>query len=265
MDKVYAYADLPRTGLCNMLNVWARAYLWAKDNNVKLIAPNWVKCSRLGPWLRGEQDKRYYFGQFTNCGYVKGFEKLCVLTIKNKLHEGIEITDKTKGVVHFLGQKNDILDFYWRSEELVCELTRIASKDIISRLNQLPAKYIAVHIRRGDFKSIGLTLADGYYLRAIACAIERLSDVPILVFSDAKPEELAFLTKSKEFAANIRIMPPSPALHDVLSLTRSSVLVGTNGSSFSEWAAFLGRMPTIWSKDARKIDCRKFDEQILYV
>lgn len=265
MDKIYAFADLPRTGLCNMLNVWARAFLWSKKNDVKLIAPNWVKCSRLGPWLRGERDKRYYFGQFTNDGYVRGLEKLCALTFKKRLSEDVEITESSHGIVCFSGQRDDILDFCDYSKELYLELKRIASKNIIDRLNQLPDKYIAVHIRRGDFKSIGLTLSDEYYLRAIAKAAETLSTVPILVFSDAKPDELSFLTNNCEFASKIILMPPAPALHDVLSLAHSSALVGTNGSSFSEWAAFLGRMPTFWSKDARKVDCRKCDQQMFYI
>ena len=42
MSGKYVYADLPRTGLCNMLFPWARAELYARDNAVKMIAPKWA-------------------------------------------------------------------------------------------------------------------------------------------------------------------------------------------------------------------------------
>ena len=265
MDKIYAFADLPRTGLCNMLNVWARAFLWSKDNNVKLIAPNWVKIARLGPWLRGERDKRYYCGQITNKGYVQGIEKFLALSMKIKIDEGVEINESTRGVVRFSGQKNNILDFYNRGYELHSELRRIAFRGIIENVNKLPKEYIGVHIRRGDFRSIGLTLPDDYYLRAISIATKNIGSVPVLVFSDAAPKELSFLKESRTIGDRVHIMGSAPALQDVLSLSRSSALVGTNGSSFSEWAAFLGAMPTYWSEKACPVDDRKCGTYIMRV
>jgi hypothetical protein len=98
-------------------------------------------------------------------------------------------------------------------------------------------------------------MTHSYYLRGIEEAKSIAgSDVPILVFSDARPEELAFLSKCE----GVTIMGPAPAIHDVLALSRASVLVGTNHSSFSEWAVFLGGMKSVWSKDGRR-PCELFD------
>ena len=240
--KKYAYAVLPRTGFCNMLNPWARAFLWARDNGAKMIAPNWVKIVRLGPWLRGERHKRYYAGMITNDGYVKGFAKWRLLHFQ-------------KGEVEFFeGQGRDLLDVADEHQALKAELTRIASPAILARLEVLPRDYIAVHIRRGDFKSIGRTLPVSYYIAAIRLAVEKVGDLPILVFSDAPVEELGFLRDVGTAYERIRIMPKAPALHDVLALSRARFLVCTNGSSFSEWSAFLGRMPTVWTTNAFPIN-----------
>lgn len=253
MKMKYAYAELPRTGFCNMLNPWARAFLWARDNGAKMIAPNWVKLGRLGPWLRGERHKRYYANMLTNAGYVNGFEKWCALHLRKN---EVEV---------FMGQGRDLLDVADEHQALKAELTRIAAPAILARLESLPEAYIAVHIRRGDFKAIGRTLPESYYVTAIRLAVEKAGPLPILVFSDAAPAELDFLREVGEAYERIRIMPKAPALHDVLALSRARFLVCTNGSSFSEWSAFLGRMPTVWSTNAFPIDPRKVSEEMYLI
>lgn len=257
MGKLYAYADLPRTGLCNMLNVWARAFLWAKDHGAEMIAPQWVKVFRIGPWIRGERDKRMYINQFGNYGYIKGVKRWKLLHLRKHLLEHYSETAKT-GIVVFSGQKHNLLDICSRRDDLRKELFAQAVPSICNRLRCLPDRFIAVHIRRGDFRSIGRTLPESYYIRGIRMAAEQTTRVPILVFSDAATDELRFLKEiGHDLYSRINIMDPAPALHDVLALSKASVFVCTNGSSFSEWAAFLGGMPTFWSGSAYPIDERK--------
>ena len=57
--KTLVYPQLPKAGLGNRLLVWARAILFAQMNDIPVIEPNWSNFS-LGPYLRGESDKRYY-------------------------------------------------------------------------------------------------------------------------------------------------------------------------------------------------------------
>ncbi|MDP5015756.1 MAG: hypothetical protein NWQ43_00310, partial [Dolichospermum sp.] len=59
---------MPRSGLGNMLLVWARAILFAEFNGLPVLSPNWNEV-RIGPWLRGERTKRYYGNLFINKGY----------------------------------------------------------------------------------------------------------------------------------------------------------------------------------------------------
>lgn len=254
MNKLYAYAELPRAGLCNMLNVWARAFLWAKDNGAQMIEPQWVQLNRIGPILRGERDKRFYFGMFQS-DYVSGLRKWFLLAFR-------------KRAIHFEeGQRKDLLDFANRSVELREELFRIAAPDIQRRMKDIPESFIAVHIRRGDFKGIGQMLPGDYYVRALTLTMQRLPNVPVLVFSDGTVEELSFLKGLGKAYESLRFMPKAPALHDVLALSKATLLVGTNGSSFSEWSAFIGGMPTYWSGDEHvfQVDRRKFSSEVVFV
>lgn len=250
--KLYAYADVGRTGLCNMLFPWARAVLYAKKMNCRVIAPRWTKIMRIGPWLRGERDKRYYNGLFTNEGYVKGVGRAYafIRMLGQKYYESSPaICDLKKGIVIFRGLGNYFMDFADEAAFLREELLKIVSKRIAAKLDELPRKFIGVHVRCGDFVSTGQSMPSEYYLKGIEIAKSIVgAQHPVLVFSDAKGSELSFLSD----CAGVRLMPAAPAIHDVLALSRASVLVGTNHSSFSEWAVFLGGMKSVWSKDGRR-------------
>ena len=131
--------------------------------------------------------------------------------------------------------------------------------NILKALDGLPAKFIGVHVRTGDFVSTGQNMSLDYYLRGIEAARRLVKEpMPVLIFSDAKQGQLNCLMQSAE----VKIMPPAPAIHDVLALSRSSVLVGTNHSSFSEWAVFLGGMKSVWSRDGRP-PCELFDSVLV--
>ena len=264
-SHLYVYASLPRTGLCNMLNVWARAYLWAKDHNAKLLAPNWSKFFRLGPLLRGEKDKRFYIKQFLNRGYVKGLKRLSLLCFLKHIPESSSGAT-SRGIVIFSGQGRDLLDVCERREELKAELLAQASREIRRRLGQLPNDFMAVHIRKGDFKRINRTLPESYYVRGIKLACEWNPTLPVLVFSDAVKNELSFLNEvGSDLIKRLVIMKSAPALFDLLALSKAKVLICTNGSSFSEWAACLGSMCTIWSKVGFPLDDRKMAGKIIKI
>lgn len=240
---MYAYPIVEKTGLCNMFYPWARAVVWARENESRVIAPNWVQFGRVGVWLRHERDKRTYLRQFSNAGYVSGLKKWWLL----KTHTRSSERDASRsGIVIFKGRE----EFGWmepvKNERifLTCELERIVNPKIIFKLSELPREYIAVHIRKGDFKLGDEQQPDTYYLSAIAQARKDVGDKPILVFSDGDDKDLEFLRHEK-----VRIMRGNPAVYDVLALSRSTVLVGTNHSTFSYWGAFLGRdKVSYWSR-----------------
>lgn len=232
----YAYPCVGTTGLCNMFYPWARAVVWARDNGACVIAPNWVQFGRLGVWLRRERDKRTYWRQFTDAGYVTGLRKRWILLMQKE------------SITMFSGRE----EWGWmepvKAERrfLTKELERIVNPDILNHLKQLPLNYIGVHIRKGDFHYGDELQPDEYYLAAIRQARqEHGEELPVLVFSDAEEGELAFLGALPDVVR----MPPAPAVHDVLALSRATVMVGTNHSTFSYWGAFLGRdKVSYWSK-----------------
>lgn len=232
----YVYADVGRTGLGNMLFSWARAVVFAREHGCKILAPDWVKINRIGPWIRGERDKRYYFGAFTNSGYVSGLKKFWLLAFKRTQVKTVR------------GLGNYFADIAGERDYIKQELVKIVNSHILADVANMPKKFIGVHVRRGDFASTGQSLQADYYLRGIEKARTVIgATVPVCVFSDAAPWELEFLKSVK----NLVIMPKAPAIQDILSLSKAEIIVGTNHSSFSEWAVFLGGASAIWSKDAR--------------
>ena len=242
MTNLYAYPDVERRGLCNMLFPWARAVLFARDHNCKVIAPSWVKINRIGPILRQERDKRFYVGQFTNDGYIKGMTKWWLLATRKCISEEAgDLPDS--GVIVFTELRNYFSDLCGESLFLKNELLRITSAEILKSLGNLPQEFVGVHIRKGDFARMGWLRPANYYIRAIERAKELVGKtLPVLVFSDAKERELDYLNG----LSMLRFMPSASALHDMLALSKSSVMVGTNNSTFSEWAAFLGGMKSLW-------------------
>lgn len=252
MKIPYVYPKVGRTGLCNMFYPWARAVVWARDNGARVIAPDWIQFGRIGVWRRWERDKRTYLGQFSNAGYITGVRKWWLLHTHDIVAEASIYshtpTHSNNCIVEFQGRE----EWGWmepvkhEAEFLRKELERIVNPRIIARLSKLPEKFIAVHIRRGDFHYGDEVLSDEYYLKAIEAAKRDIGEsVDILVFSDARTEELSFLKGMK----NVKVMPKAPAIHDVLALTRASAIVGTNHSTFSYWGTFLScGKPSYWSR-----------------
>lgn len=233
---LYAYPQVTSTGLCNMFYPWARAVVWARDNAGAVIAPNWVQFGRLGVWVRHEKDKRTYFRQFTNAGYVTGLRKWWLL----KCHaDQIRIFSGRDewGWMEPVKRERDFL---------TDELERIVNPSVLKALECLPRDFIGVHIRKGDFHYGDELQPDDYYLRAIRMALkENGTHLPVLVFSDGRDSELDFLSE----IPNLWRMPQAMAVQDVLALSRAKAMVGTNHSTFSYWGAFLGRRKvSYWSK-----------------
>lgn len=248
---LYAYPVVGRTGLGNMLITWARAVVFAKENNARLIAPAWTNFFRLGPILRMEKDKRLYMGQFTNSEYITGFRRLVYLACHKRIKER-DYNGQSNGVVYFAGHEEGMRLVQQYRDVIARELYRISNPIYQKSLAALPERFVGVHVRIGDFSKVGFALDNDFYIRAIQIAIERMGgDVPVLVFSDARQEQLKYLT---DRFPSLRIMPNAPALQDMLTLSKSSILVGTNRSTFSAWAAVLGGMQSLWDKNGNPPD-----------
>lgn len=231
----YAYPDLARRGLGNMLFTWAQAVAYCHRTGARMIAPRWASLMRIGPWLRGERYKRYYGRNFTNKGYVWGWRRWLGNVMVFRGMDGF--------FDPFLTEQGIVRDELWRivNPRLVEDIRRMENE----------GPFIGVHIRRGDFKAAGLCTADEWYLQAIRAALEMYGrkNALIRVFSDGYPEEVAFIARAFP-EVRVVIMPKAPAIQDVLSLSKAEIAVCSPRSTFSMWAVFLGQMPSVWSKDS---------------
>ena len=255
--RVYACPLTGRTGLSNMLFPWARAEVFSRRHRAEVLAPHWTKLMRLGPWLRGERDKRYYWAQFSNNGYISGLQKWLIIQRSSVIAED-NFSDTASGrhnsvVVTFRGMEGFFDSLLGEQVYLKERLLTIAAPAVRRQLAVFrPAPFIGVHVRRSDFRQAGWAVDDQWYLLAVseALAVAKAAGherIDIRIFSDAPLEELSFIARAFE---NVTIMEPAPALVDLLRLSLSNWLVGTSNSTFSMWAAFLGGMPSCWHATA---------------
>lgn len=234
----YAYPKLERTGLGNMLFPWAQAVVYCQHTHARMIAPKWVHLCRIGTWIRKERDKRFYLKQFSGSNYVSGAKRWLLLYFcRNRVR-------------FFSGMKGFFDSFITEHNVVYNELMRIVNQTIKNKVEKIAkdCPYIAVHVRRGDFKTVGISTDDAWYLRAIKIAVsDKVAQGvnTIRVFSDARPGELKFIAEAFP-EKEVIVMPNAPAIEDILLLSKAKIVVCTPRSTFSMWSVFLGQQPSIW-------------------
>jgi hypothetical protein len=261
-SKLYFYPQLPRAGLGNMLFPWARAELAAARHGVPMLAPQWT-LPRIGPWLRGERDKRHYLNLFHSKGYVRGPARWWLLATARRITEEEFARDPNghmaaprRGplLVVFQGYDTLFRDLIGQHRFLHQRIVDILNPRLHAAVSEGSHEpFIGVHIRRGDFQVLApgqrippgqwnWQIGDDWYLGRIHAVREILgSTFPVRIFSDARPEQL----EAFRALPYVRIMEPQPAIVDILRLAASRVLIAS-GSTFSMWASFLGGPPTLW-------------------
>jgi hypothetical protein len=123
---------------------------------------------------------------------------------------------------------------------------------------QLPAEFVAVHVRRGDFlKLAGLRrdydqLMTSYYPRALEVASQEVDPAaPIFVVSDEPAAALADLaSRLGHLARRLHISPTKGIWQDLALMSRATRLVASN-STFGWWSARANRaervlLPRSW-------------------
>ncbi len=262
MSALYAFPNLDRSGLGNLLITWARAEAFAGVHGARVLAPRWSQ-PKIGPLLRGEKDKRYYVGLFDNSGYLQGPRRYGVLLGGKRIDETeieprIRLEEEQQRslrplVVEFRGMEGLFAPLLPQREWIVGRLRQILHPRLKPKLERTVPDHIAVHVRRGDFIQLpagqaaprgawNYRIADEWY---VAC-IQNIRncpgfDLPAIIYSDGKPDELADILRLER----TELALPNPSIVDIFSLARGKVLVAS-GSTFSMWASFIGQMPTLW-------------------
>lgn len=262
------YPKLPRTGLGNMLFVWANAVLFAEINNFPVVAPNWdASMFRLGPYLRGELYKRFYGKLFSSKNYVSRLNYLFANFRKDRrIYYNPSISKLELSQLEVADCYIFIFDKMLRYGDCFIDLKEYQSfikqkliasirSSVYEVIANNPAPEIGIHVRLSDFRKLktgeDFTNPDSAFIRTpihwyinVISTIRKVAgyDVPATIFSDGYDSELSELLKLPQVSRS----PFASALSDMLTLSRSKLLITSSGSTFSYWASYLGQCPTIW-------------------
>lgn len=222
-------------GMGNLLFIYARALIYARKYQLTLIAPTWGSF-KMGPLLRAEKDKRFYLNIFHSSG-IYGLKKLFLLLTHSRQLEN-EYSGRqefTKSVLVVSGLRNYFDDYIQENEFIKSNILRICKRAILRSYEEYNPKTIAVHIRLGDYPSKNRISMD-WYQEKINLLRSLGYDYPVVIFSDGKDSELMPVLTLPHTS---RAKRPN-ALADILRMSKAEILIGSD-STFSAWAAFLGR------------------------
>jgi hypothetical protein len=249
---LYAMPVLGRFGLAHGLLAWARCRLWCEEHGARMLAPNWFTL-RLGPYLRGERDKRNYWLLFHAGRAVAGPRRLMLLARARAIDVGPEWPSapepEARPVLlrfHNALVANEVKSFdqvrgrgAWLRQELLA-ITRRRFHPAVAR-----APHLAIHVRLGDFSRPPADTPEGatntrlpmdWYvdrLQAVRQVIGR--EAPAVVFSDGEDAELAALLA----LPGVVRAPRQASVTDLLQMGQAACVI-SSGSGFSLWGAFLG-------------------------
>ncbi len=249
-------------GIGNGLYNYFHAFVLAKKHDGKLINPPWPTL-KVGPILRGERSKRFYWGIFKpSLQDISGIQKILLLINKwmsrNEIflgdNQNIKVKKGALNIVSFRDFKFTFDGLYEYRNDIRSRFIEIIRENYQDKISWGKGNYIAVHIRLGDFKvvedlslikkgAVNTRIPFPWYSNIIDALSKSYPDMPVRIFSDGKESDLAPLLNKN----NLEIYRGSTDLDDLLTMSGASILVGSR-STFSYWAAFLGNMPSIWLK-----------------
>jgi hypothetical protein len=262
--RFFIQPQLPRAGLGNMLLVWARAVLFAELNSLPVLAPNWQQF-RIGPYLRGERDRRDYWFLFHRRNYLSIWNETFATCSMPERHYNphpisIDLSAFQKDRLNHLFIFNSVPHWsdyfeYLRDFQPLIQQKLLGDirSSVLKKIEKLPRPQIGIHLRMSDFKIIqnreefsklgSVRTPIDWFIQVLNCIRSQVGyDVPATIFSDGHDHELEDLLRLPA----IYRPPSNHALSDLLTLSKSRVLIASSGSTFSGWASYLGQCPTIW-------------------
>lgn len=239
-------------GLGNGFFAYFHAATLARLVGGKVVSPPWVslKPARI---LRGRFGDRAYFDVARALqDEVSGFPKLCALTRPRCFVNAADAApDLRPGYLNVLSCRPFVFGRLRQDRELVRRRLLALTRSDAPANGWGGGGYIALHVRLGDFgpEMSASDVAEGrtnrrlpfsWYLEALDRVRIKYPHMPVYVVSDGADDELAPLIQ-----AGVTPLRSGSDIADLLALAGSSVLIGSN-STFSQWGAFLGDMPSVW-------------------
>lgn len=224
-----------------MLLIWSRAKVFSHLNGLPLVTSSWWGI-RPGAWLRNEKQKRLYWGYFKESPvwqrlYMQMITRFLPVfsepeIVQTKLYERPAVYRFSNPI-----SRNELFGSIKQHRDWIKkELYMLLQPKLAQKIDSLETPDIAVHIRRGDFKQGSTITPTDFFIRCIRFVrTETGRDMGVTIYTDALPEEIADVLQLE----NVRLARRKPDILDILEMSRSKVLVLSQTSTFSYWAAFL--------------------------
>ncbi len=241
-------------GLGNLLLIYFRAWLAAREHGYAFIWPTWPSF-KPGAIIRREKDKRFYADLFRNrSAYTDGLKKQRLIRQRGAVRvteRDFDFSRVSDGqVILYSYFHMGFQDLVPHADEIREEIVRNLSRKSARGLEGDMSRCVNIHVRLGDFGKNqtalnagknNMRIGIGWYAATVRKLKAILGDgITFNVFSDGTDEELAEL-----LAINgVRRVFYGNSLADILALSRAPLMIAS-GSSFSLWARFLGQCSSI--------------------
>jgi hypothetical protein len=264
--KSIVYVKFPKAGLGNLLLVWSRARVFAHINHLPMVTTPWWGI-RWGVWFRNEKKKRLYWGYFKEnniCQQLMCELRLIIgqviiepsLTSKKRIHKDNNTVFLFQNII----TSNDLFAGLREHRQFLAKeiIDLLLPKQKI-KLDQYPNPVISVHIRRGDFKISNSITPISFFIKAIRAIRKALKEeLLVTIFTDANLQELDEILNEP----NVSISESKSDILDILLMSRSKIIVLSQSSTFSYWAAFLSEALVVmsdndWQSKFRHADSNK--------
>lgn len=223
-----------------------------------MLSPAWIQI-QIGPLLRRESDLRFYLNLFKKKPEdIGAIRRTWLQVVSRKISEPqdfklLPIKDGSRNTVIVF---SDTQDYFQRlngwDQFLLREIQSITKDRWLKEADSISKVPIGIHVRRGDFSepksdeefyvSGSLRTPLSWFIKSLKIIRDVLGfPARAFVVSESGEKELRDLLSLKDTI----LFRTGSAISDLLFLSKAKILIGSGGSTFSAWAAFLGQMPTI--------------------
>ncbi len=243
-----------------MLLVWAKAIVFGRLNHLEVVSSSWWGL-RWGALLRGERKKRLYRHYFIETDWkARAWYKMRQrfspvifdppvekILPHSRRHGQVFVFQKVINDIDLFGSIRNHRAFV--KQQIIEQLHPERRKELASYKRPL----VAMHIRRGDFKLGNQETPLSYFINAIRIIRESSQTaLPVTIFSDASKEELQAINELPDIVFH----ESKSDIVDILLMSDSKILVLSQSSTFSYWAAFLSEALVImpeadWQEEIR--------------
>jgi len=203
-----------------------------------MLAVRWGQL-KVGPTLRRERDARLYLSLFRqHPAYVSGLERRAALRGPRSVEPkdlDVAVSPDRLTVVTFGGLGRFFEQLAASDAFLTDQLLAVVRRSRLPSASEMVP--LVAHVRLGDFGNAVTPMP--WFVRRVEELRRAGIDAPIGVVSDGAERELQPLLDLR----GVTLVRTGSAIGDLLVAACSQALIGSSHSTFSAWAAFLGRQP----------------------